>query len=438
VLSSSVYDVLLITESWLNETHLSSMFNIYGYKCFRCDRNYSIGGGVMILYKSTISITFSDMLNTDCEFLSVKIACKTYSLMLCIVYRPPSAGANFVNDFETFLSHLNCSKIIVTGDFNFPGIDWNMLKCDNAEGYSFLELCMSFGLQQLVAEPTNNCGNIIDLVFSNIDGLITDLDVNEPFCATCDHNQIVFSVSCNSLSANSHAFKCFSKTDYSKIYELLVNVNWNSLFQNCIDVNERYNRFSCFLNYLIELYVPVYTSRKLRNSIWSDRTKQLYRIHKKHMKMYKCFPTIQNKLRRNTISSEFRRSCRYDRFIHECTLVKSYDKNRFYRFVKHNTKISHNISSITVNGVNVDNIVDICNAFNEYFCSVFTVDNDVIPAFSNCNLYSSIQNVCFDEMLVFNELKKLKSKSSVGIDCIPTCFFEENLLLRFISIVMYF
>ena len=50
-------DLLFITETWLNDSTPDSLFCPSGYHCIRNDRISSRGGGVLVLYRSNLSVT---------------------------------------------------------------------------------------------------------------------------------------------------------------------------------------------------------------------------------------------------------------------------------------------------------------------------------------------------------------------------------------------
>ena len=83
--------------------------------------------------------------------------------------------------------------IVLSGDFNQPNIDWenSTLAPGNSASKDTAELLLSavtgFGLNQYVKEPTRR-GNILDVVFTNINSLIQDIKV-EP--GMSDHDSVI-------------------------------------------------------------------------------------------------------------------------------------------------------------------------------------------------------------------------------------------------------
>ena len=77
------------------------------------------------------------------------------------------------------------------GDLNYRGIDWNRMTPDrNAEG--FLNVIQDGFYQQLIREPTRQ-ENILDLVFTNNETLVSQVEISDRFDES-DHNEIRFKI----------------------------------------------------------------------------------------------------------------------------------------------------------------------------------------------------------------------------------------------------
>lgn len=67
------------------------------------------------------------------------------------------------------------NKIVLTGDYNMPEIKWNDIESSHLRPFQrdFLSVIDDLNLTQLVLEPTH--GNILDLIFTDLDNLIYDI-----------------------------------------------------------------------------------------------------------------------------------------------------------------------------------------------------------------------------------------------------------------------
>ena len=129
------------------------------------------GGGVCVLLRKGYSLRR----NTSQSFksfksLDISISSGSTCLRLIAVYRPPPSKKNnlsvtlFLDEFSTFLEDLviSAGHLLITGDFNFH---MNKLAKDSGAA-AFLDLIESFGLCQIVGEPTHKQGHLLDLIIT--------------------------------------------------------------------------------------------------------------------------------------------------------------------------------------------------------------------------------------------------------------------------------
>lgn len=191
--------ILIITETWLSSEVTSDLIIPPNYKMFRNDRG-SRGGGVAIIVKSNISC-----LPINCELketLFCKISFCDVSFMVVAVYRVPNAPTEFLEDLDILLKeHVSSNtRLIMAGDFNLPGIDWERLSVGSSEVTScekLLDIAFQYCLNQIVQEYTRiteHSKTLLDLVFlsDNISDYSTA--VNE---GISDHEMVSLSIMLN-------------------------------------------------------------------------------------------------------------------------------------------------------------------------------------------------------------------------------------------------
>ncbi|CAH8500228.1 unnamed protein product [Schistosoma rodhaini] len=119
---------ILITETWCYPTVADSELNIQNYQLYRCDRETKRGGGCPIFALDTLTTNKVEdsILNSLPESIWISINTLNHSLFLGCIYRAPDSTDN-LNDLiiNAFIhaSTLNFSAKIITGDFNYPGIN---------------------------------------------------------------------------------------------------------------------------------------------------------------------------------------------------------------------------------------------------------------------------------------------------------------------------
>ena len=91
-------------------------------------------------------------------------------ILYCCCYRPPDADLPWADAFNTFL---NCAceqyqNIVISGDFNFPKIQWDELdKTNGVNELLFVELLNDHFPCQLNNTPTRG-NKLLDLVITSV------------------------------------------------------------------------------------------------------------------------------------------------------------------------------------------------------------------------------------------------------------------------------
>ena len=110
---------------------------------------------------------------------------KQLDIIVITLYRPPECPSNLlISSLDEMRVKLNAlstqlSNIIFTGDFNIPTIDWNLERVIGGatqyrlQANSLMEFARDFCLQQFIELPTRG-GNILDLFFTNYDGMVQE------------------------------------------------------------------------------------------------------------------------------------------------------------------------------------------------------------------------------------------------------------------------
>ena len=209
------------TETWLtSDISDNEIFPNKNYTVYRRDRTTGNGGCVMIAIRNDLvshSVSLTDVNDTSEQvWCRVDIPSK-FSIYICSFYRPPNSDElPLMNLYDSLQKAItgesgSCSrKIIVSGDFNLPEIDWNSICTDNnpksQSNYtkprlvnSLLDCMYTFNLKQCVLSPTRftpNCQNILDLLFTSIYEFDTQIKIVPGFS---DHEAVLSNIDFDSL-----------------------------------------------------------------------------------------------------------------------------------------------------------------------------------------------------------------------------------------------
>lgn len=135
-LCCSQYDVIILTETWIDRSVFSAELFDDRYTVFRRDRETTgfhhdkRAGGVLIAVSKKFNARRIGEWESSCEDLWVKIGIDSnsnYNIALCAVYLPPPVSRVILNTFTE-----NCNKILehvennvypmIVGDFNLSQI----------------------------------------------------------------------------------------------------------------------------------------------------------------------------------------------------------------------------------------------------------------------------------------------------------------------------
>ena len=123
---SAKFDIITISETWLNTSVTSAEVNMDGYKLIRLDRLHKRGGGVCAYirkdFKTVILKDLSYISERNFHQLWISVQCKkTKSVVICVTYRPDDSPlSSFDNVLKpSYIQALTLNKpIVILGDLN--------------------------------------------------------------------------------------------------------------------------------------------------------------------------------------------------------------------------------------------------------------------------------------------------------------------------------
>ena len=159
-----------------------------------------------------------------CEYLGLKLKNNSGDLLLVSIYRSPNSenkNKEKLLDLLQQISEDRSKNKVVFGDFNLPGIDWESLTFNSGEGsleYRFIEKVRDCFLTQHIHAITrsrgNERGNILDLVFTEDEGLVEEVKVLSPL-GKSDHACILFNCLVNApVTESKRVVYLYEKADY--------------------------------------------------------------------------------------------------------------------------------------------------------------------------------------------------------------------------------
>ena len=230
-------NIFAITETWLtnyiyNNEILPSNFAIY-----RNDRE-SRGGGVLLAVDLSIPTKVISSLN-DIEAIAVHLLTRN-PIKLCVVYNPPNSGLLYQQKLLSFLSDFMQSEgnVLILGDFNTPDINWSTLTAESGFSFQLCNLIFQHNFTQVITSPTHEHGNLLDLIITNNEDIISDVQIHNEGTLNIksDHYPVSFNLKSFLLHHKPEHQPInildYSKVDYDGLNEFLCNIDFSTCYQS--------------------------------------------------------------------------------------------------------------------------------------------------------------------------------------------------------------
>ena len=340
------------------------------------------GGGVLIAVSCSLQLSSCRVyLNCEAELLAVEVVMNDNSkLVITTCYRVGTIGIKncreICNAITKLLRKKRVKKLFIIGDFNLRNVNWETNSSTNNVEQLFLEESFKLGLIQCITAPTHTKGNILDMLLTNSESLLSNVHILSN-CEICksDHYAITFDLKLKIVRKKPVKIQRFNfkKANWDNLNTELNNVNWISVL-DCLEPDIAWLRFKDILNSLLHINIPIVTVRLNSQPPWFDtecylKCKEKERLHKR----YKSIKSIQDELKFSLYRKEFKSllkskmrdnlSCSNDRsvickqfWLHVKMKSRS---NRIPEVMKHESSISSQSTTKV-------------NMFNDYFHKQFS------------------------------------------------------------------
>ena len=244
-------DILVISETKLDDTYTTSQFMIEGFsRPFRADRN-AHGGGLIIYVRDDIpcKLLKNQKLPRNVEAIFIELNLKNNKWLLMGGYNPHKDNISY------FLSHIskeidanmnNYDNLILLGDFNAGNSD-----------LSLNEFCEMYTLKHLITEPTcyknQNNPSIIDIILTNRKRSFHDSQTIET--GLSDHHKMIITVLKSEFKkkdptqVNYRSYKYFD--------ENLFRHDLSSALSNLLNEDTNYDDFKKVYIDMLDLHAPM-------------------------------------------------------------------------------------------------------------------------------------------------------------------------------------
>ena len=290
---------------------------------------------------------------------------------------------------------------------------------------AFCDLVFELNLSQLVLQPTHSHGNILDLVLTNNDELISPPVVQSqpPLPVDTDHFIISFDIllikssNISKVTEPRYAFD-FSRADINSILYYMSNSFLTSCFLHT-DVESVWNIIKSVILSSIYQYIQKYRLKSHKSPRWfTSEIRHLLNCLRSLRKKYKTHPTQNNFNHLKSAESHLQQKILNAKTDYEQALVNNCSSNtsKLFQYINSITCSKSIPLTMHYDSTSAFSNFDKACLFNNFFFSVFnnesgTIDLDSIPFSSQ-----TLSNITFSERDVYDALTSLEPNKAIGID----------------------
>ena len=334
------YDIVAITETWLNDTVADSELGLgfQHHTWFRRDRG-SLGGGVACAVRSSLSpLQLPDP--DGVEVMLIRLQSATVTIAVC--YRPPDDDDALQRVTDALAAvRPQDYRLIVMGDFNLPEITWAAseggaiprLQRQTNRAARFLDECDALGLKQWVCEPTRG-ESVLDLVLTS--RLPTRVDVSDSVLTT-DHRETVATVTVpvrRSPVLTRRSALNYKRADFDGLRRSLSLIPWGLL--DGIGVDEAVDTFYGLLNSAIADHVPTVVLRRRVPPWFDSAVRAALRLKEAAYRRMRRNPAPETRTEFANKRRDFKTlsSDRYFQYLRGLTVDFKTNPKRYWSFLK--------------------------------------------------------------------------------------------------------
>lgn len=456
-LVSNDYDIICLTETWLNSTVLTSELFSSKYNVYRRDRETATstkkeGGGSLIAVKSIYQSSRCVELESEAEDVWICVGTGDSRVFVCCVYIPPNCDYSvsaFVNNLYSNEIVIQENVALLVGDFNLNTVSWQISSELFLEPFQtgnkfseILDAISYFGLMQF-NNVYNSNNKILDLILSNKNNSILNVNQSLHYLVQENHHHraldFLWNISLTKcLSHSNMQIYNFNKANYDNVNHQLSQVNWEeSLLNN--EMNAMVEIFYNIINTTIQQFVPV---RKIKGRFpvfFGFETIKIIKQKNKFHKRYKRYKDQSSYIRFCELRTLSKRMIKSDylNFINNTESEILRNSKQFWKFIA-SKKRGHDAipHSIKYNNKTANGGKEVSDLFAEFFSSVYIKDHSTRHGhFSVNKCTKTIEPIVNNTILqIINELDL---KKCPGPDGIPPVFIKKcrDCLVQPLSII---
>ena len=215
-ITANPFDILCLCETWFDSSFRDTELFHPKYNCLRSERDASQHGGVLTAVRSSISHEIIPLsLPTGCCCVATTIQ-SNKPFVIVNAYNPPS-GSNYrwqPSIFESILCQVKSSNsklpVILTGDLNLSGINWEDNSTNSDYELKCIDFFMEHNLHQLNHSITTASKTLDLCLTDNPDLVISSLATDDAYLNNSplsDHHPVSIKLNVSALAPPRKGFQ---------------------------------------------------------------------------------------------------------------------------------------------------------------------------------------------------------------------------------------
>jgi len=451
VIDSTKPDIIIGTESWLDNSIPSSEVFPDNFTVYRKDRyevenrdvfgpmkDNSSHGGVFIAINSNIVSSGAPEMNTDAEIIWAKVnTAGSKQIYIGSFYRQPRTGLDYLEQIKESLTtlHNKDAMVILGGDFNLPDINWKNVRVNDSSSHASLNqalinMAADHGLEQTVLAPTFE-SNTLDLLFTNRPAFVNRTEI---LPGICRHHVVLSEVAVapTKIKPKPRRIQLHKRANITAMKENMESFKDNFVSQDHSNstTESLWNTFRKSYLEIIDKHVPSKVITPRHNLPWINGP--LRRLCRKRKRMFNNADTETKKLAyRNFnkhVNSEIKKS--YFNYLSDLFTPAEestgWEKNKaWHNFLKNKKRESSGIGSLKEDGKLYTDDTKKADILNKQFFSVFNQDDGTAIPQLGPSPHPTMPDISFSSSGIEKLLHNLKVKKAPGPDGISTRYLKE-------------
>lgn len=446
------------TESHLKPRNPNHEVAVRDYSLLRADRPTIKKGGVALYTHNDLVIDDKDIY-ADKICQAAMIYNSTIDLIVIGIYRPPKAEDKSFNEclkkISEFINKHNKADIQMSGDLNFPFLNWDtkeinkahLLKSEITCAEHLLSFMEKYLLSQLVTEFTRDDKSILDVVLTNNQQSIHNIEVDKTELSDHDfvwtqlsYKQLMRTPSCHNPQSDSPLDNInLNKANWDAIRAELSEINWTDCLKDK-DVEEIISIINEKLITSCSMHAPV-REGKTDNKMHIPPTRRtLLKIRKRlNAKINICkhlkpkghevkLPKLNKK--KSKIEIDIRDAIREEARINERKAIEKIKTNprAFFTYAKRQSKTYDTIGPLLdkENKLQSDPKI-MSNILQDQYTKVFSdkESGDINQPSQDTSNIPELADIIFSIEDIIKAINQIGLRSAPGPDKIPAILIKE-------------